>query len=126
LRLGTRDWVWACYRPLLLVREVPSPPATWLLPTRELNARLFDSGYQTAVLERRHGADAAGCAAYENRRRRLTGVRHRGACTREGRSTVARPPVSQVAGARRGPAPGGGGGGGSLLAMPVARLLFPA
>jgi len=60
-----KDWVWACYRPLVLLRSHPGPDGRRLLPSRVFTAELFDAGYATTVLERRHGEDAAHCAAYE-------------------------------------------------------------
>jgi arabinofuranosyltransferase len=60
-----KDWVWACYRPWVLLGDHPSADGSWLLPSRIFNAGIFDAGYRVAVLERRHGLDAARCAAYE-------------------------------------------------------------
>jgi arabinofuranosyltransferase len=60
-----KDWMWACYRPWALLRIDPGPDGAWVLPSREFTGALFDQGYWTAVLERRHGRAAAGCAAYE-------------------------------------------------------------
>jgi arabinofuranosyltransferase len=60
-----KDWVWACYRPWALLRAFPGPDGAWVLPSREFTGALSDEGYWTAVLERRHGRAASGCAAYE-------------------------------------------------------------
>jgi arabinofuranosyltransferase len=60
-----KDWVWACYRPLVLLRAFPGRDGSRLLPSRVFTAELFDAGYATTVLERRHGDDAARCAAYD-------------------------------------------------------------
>jgi arabinofuranosyltransferase len=61
-----KDWMWACYRPLVLLRDHPAPDGSSLLPSRVFNAELYDQGYSTVVMERRHGRDAARCAAYED------------------------------------------------------------
>jgi arabinofuranosyltransferase len=61
-----KDWLWACYRPLLLVRDHPNPDGSWLLPSRVITNALWDDGYRIAVMERRHGRGAAHCAAYED------------------------------------------------------------
>jgi hypothetical protein len=60
-----KDWLWACYRPWALLRDHRSPDGSWVLPSRNFTGALFDEGYSTAVLERRHGRGAARCAAYE-------------------------------------------------------------
>ncbi|MBV8200715.1 MAG: hypothetical protein JOZ15_08825 [Acidobacteria bacterium] len=62
-----KDWVWACYRPLVLLRAFPGPDGRRLLPSRVFTAELFDAGYATTVLERRRGDDAARCAAYDGK-----------------------------------------------------------
>src|SRR5580693_5823649 len=59
------DWMWACYRPWMLLRAGRGPDGGWLLPSRVFNAALFDAGFHTAVLERRTGRGAATCAAYD-------------------------------------------------------------
>jgi arabinofuranosyltransferase len=61
------DWMWACYRPWMLLRAGRGPDGGWLLPSRVFNATLFDAGFHTAVLARRTGRGAATCAAYDAR-----------------------------------------------------------
>lgn len=60
-----KDWLWACYRPWVLLRDHRSPDGTWVLLSRKFTGALFDEGYFSAVLVRRHGRAAARCAAYE-------------------------------------------------------------
>jgi hypothetical protein len=60
-----KEWLWACYRSLVLLRDHPAPDGSWLLPSRVFNGELYDQGYSTVVMERRHGRGAARCAAYD-------------------------------------------------------------
>lgn len=47
------EWVWACYRPLVLLRQSPDPQGQWLLRSSVFNAELYDQGYHEGVFERR-------------------------------------------------------------------------
>jgi arabinofuranosyltransferase len=65
--------VWACYRPLVLMRDVEDR-STWVLPSHQYTPALWDAGYKIVVFELRRGLDAAGCAAFEAAERRAAGA----------------------------------------------------
>ncbi len=60
-----KDWVWACYRPVALLKDGPSADRGWVLPSRVFTGALFDQGYKEVVLERRRGRGASACTSYE-------------------------------------------------------------
>jgi arabinofuranosyltransferase len=60
-----KDRVWACYRPLVFLREGGSAADRHLLFSAVFSPALADAGYGIALWERRQGEDAGRCARLE-------------------------------------------------------------